>query len=332
MELLDRYLHAVKFWLPRKHQEDIVAELREDIQSQIEEREAALGRPLDEPEVASMLKQSGHPMLVAGRYRSPGPVIGPALLPAYWFVLKLVLLWILAPLLGLILLGSIAAHGFTISGAGAAQIILAFWSGTFTAIGAITVVFAAIEKYQNGAKSLEKWDPRKLPRVRPGLTAQPTPRWNSIAELVFGGIFTVAYIQLFRTTFDFGEARITLAPIWRDLYWPFLALLLCGLVVALISLLRPSWVWLRSAARLTINAATLVLAGLLFRAGTWVDVAIPSLPADRVEVVARVFNLTVFGTLAIIAIVTVVDSIQEARRIALARRTRPQLATHAAGT
>ena len=93
-------------------------------------------------------------------------------------MLKLALLWILAPLFVLTLLGLIAAHDFTISGAGVAQIIWIFWSGTFTAIGIITVVFAAIEKYHNGAKSLEKWDPRKLPRVRPGLTAQPTPRWS----------------------------------------------------------------------------------------------------------------------------------------------------------
>lgn len=332
MELLDRYLHAVKFWLPRKQQEDIVAELREDIQSQIEEKEAALGRMLDEAEVACILKQSGHPVLVAGRYRSAGPVIGPALLPAYWFVLKLVLGWILAPLFVLTLLGSIAAHGFTISGASLAQIVWVFWTGAFTAIGGITVIFAAIEKYDHATKSLENWDPRKLPRVRPGLTAQPTPRWNSIAELVFGGIFTVVYVQWFRTTFDLDGVRITLAPIWSDLYWPFLLVMLCGLIVAFISLLRPSWVRLRSIARLAIHAATLMLAGLLLSTGNWVALAIPNLETSRIAEVERIVNVSILGTLVIIVIVTIFSVIQEVRRIVLAGRMRPHLSTPVAGT
>ena len=34
MELLNRYLHAVRFWLPKPQQEDIVAELGEDGQDE----------------------------------------------------------------------------------------------------------------------------------------------------------------------------------------------------------------------------------------------------------------------------------------------------------
>jgi hypothetical protein len=43
MELLDRYLQAVKFWLPAEQQDDIAAELGEDIRSQIEDRKEQLG-------------------------------------------------------------------------------------------------------------------------------------------------------------------------------------------------------------------------------------------------------------------------------------------------
>ena len=45
MELLDRYLQAVRFWLPKAQQNDIIAELGDDIRSQIEDKESALGRP-----------------------------------------------------------------------------------------------------------------------------------------------------------------------------------------------------------------------------------------------------------------------------------------------
>ena len=42
MDLIERYLHAVKTHLPPAQQDDVVAELREDLQSRIEEREAEL--------------------------------------------------------------------------------------------------------------------------------------------------------------------------------------------------------------------------------------------------------------------------------------------------
>ena len=70
MDMLDRYLQAVKFFLPGKQQDDIVRELSENLIARMEDREEELGRPLDEAEQAAILREHGHPMLVAGRYRS----------------------------------------------------------------------------------------------------------------------------------------------------------------------------------------------------------------------------------------------------------------------
>src|SRR5271165_3173690 len=67
-DLIDRYLQAVKFWLPKAQQQDILAELSEDLHSQIEEREAALGHPLDEADLAAVLKRRGSPMRVASGF------------------------------------------------------------------------------------------------------------------------------------------------------------------------------------------------------------------------------------------------------------------------
>src|SRR2546427_8606283 len=94
-ELVERYLQAVRFWLPKAQQEDILAELSEDLRSQIEEKETELGRPLDEAEMAAILKRCGSPIVVASRFQSQQYLIGPALFPVYKFVLKMVLLWIL---------------------------------------------------------------------------------------------------------------------------------------------------------------------------------------------------------------------------------------------
>ena len=98
IDLIDRYLQAVRFWLPKTNrQEDLLAELGEDLRSQFEDKEAELGHPLDKAEMSAILKRCGSPMMVAGRLGPQRHLIGPALFPIYEFVLKMVLLWILVP-------------------------------------------------------------------------------------------------------------------------------------------------------------------------------------------------------------------------------------------
>ena len=144
MELLDRYLHAVRFWLPRKQQDDIIAELGDDLRSQIEEREASLGHPLNEDELAALLQKAGYPLRVAGRYLPQQSLIGPALFPLYTFVLKAVsvgylLPWILVWIGMMVFMPSYrASHsGMALLGTWAS-----FWSLALMLMGAITAVFA----------------------------------------------------------------------------------------------------------------------------------------------------------------------------------------------
>ena len=60
MELIDRYFQAVRFWLPKNQKQDIIAELSEDIRSQVEDREPELGRKLNGP-ITWELPQFGMP-------------------------------------------------------------------------------------------------------------------------------------------------------------------------------------------------------------------------------------------------------------------------------
>jgi hypothetical protein len=76
-ELLDRYLQAVRFWLPKSpRHEDVLAELGEDLRSQIEEKETELGCSLSAQETAAILKGCGSPMMVAGRLGPRRHLIG----------------------------------------------------------------------------------------------------------------------------------------------------------------------------------------------------------------------------------------------------------------
>jgi hypothetical protein len=97
IDMLNRYLHAVGFWLPRHQKEDILAELAEDLHSQIDDREAELGRPLEETDIVPILKQRGRPVFVAGKFLPQQRLIGPVLYPIYILVLKIVALFYLLP-------------------------------------------------------------------------------------------------------------------------------------------------------------------------------------------------------------------------------------------
>ncbi len=55
MELLDRYLTAVQRFLPRAQQNDIIAELAENLQSQMDDEAERLGRPLTPAEQEAIL-------------------------------------------------------------------------------------------------------------------------------------------------------------------------------------------------------------------------------------------------------------------------------------
>src|SRR5215472_14792355 len=96
MELLDRYLQAVREYLIGNRRDDIVKELGGNILSQMEDKAGELGRPLNEIEQAAILKQYGHPLVAAARYRRLPlqQLIGPALFPLYWYALQAVVAFV----------------------------------------------------------------------------------------------------------------------------------------------------------------------------------------------------------------------------------------------
>lgn len=191
MELLDRYLQAVRFWLTRAQQNDIIEELGDDLRSQIEDREAALGRPVNEDEMAAILQQMGHPMRVAARYQPQQSLIGPTLFPLYKFVLKIVTLGYLVPwlLVWIALTIFMPSHRADTPLLTAIAGWSAMWRNVFFIFGLITLLFAVLERVQASVPILFKWDPRKLPRV-----VQRKQQRVSRVESVFGLVFSIIFV------------------------------------------------------------------------------------------------------------------------------------------
>jgi hypothetical protein len=314
MELVDRYLYEVRRGLPKGQQDDIIAELAEDLRSEMEDLEKGLGGPVNEAEVVEILKQRGHPAIVAGRYLPQRCVIGPALYPVYVLVLRIVIA-VLVPVFALIV-GPIAVATAAQPGYAVVQSMWDLAMAVVFAIGVVTLVFAIMERYPVDTRPFEKWDPRNLPRVpKTPSDSRPTPRATAIAELAASLVFGSLFVAWFRTSFDFGGVHITLAPVWRSLYWPFLLVILGGVPKGWVGLVWPERTRLHLGIRVAINAVTVIVAGILLNAGTWVDITAPGYQSADIVAAVRWTNLGIKIFLVMTAVIAAGDAIPEARRV-----------------
>jgi hypothetical protein len=257
-ELLQRYLQAVRFWLPKAQQEDILAELSEDLRSQIDDKETEVGHPLDEAELGAILKKCGNPMRVASRFQSGQYLIGPTWFPIYRFVLKLVLLWILIPVF-VVIVGPAIVLSSPNRVASIIQIFANLWTAEILAGGVITLVFAILERVQVKCDVADKWDPRSLP---PLAKEQVQSGTKSICEIAFGilGLMWLLLVPQYPVlAFGPAAAFLKVGPVWQQFYIPMILLSLFGLAHQIIGLARPQWTWLPPAGRLLTTALTLIV-------------------------------------------------------------------------
>lgn len=333
MELLDRYLQAVRTYLLRNRRDDIVKELGGNILSQMEDRESQLGRPLNEAEQAEILKQHGHPLVAAARYRRlpMQHLIGPSLFPLYWYMIEavvvmvaafhIVLAVVLAIVNGSALQGMVAAWG-------------SFWLWLLVAVGALTICFGLIEYFGGGKIPFtETFDPLELPEIKKSVP----PRGNALAELVMGSLFLIAWpIFLHSATPSFARSSpIRLAPVWWHFEVPMLLVVALGTAGALAALLRPQLPNLRTAFRLASDLAGIVTFYFFLFAGEFIlanaDAAArlsnPVQIGNRVFTAGQVANFAVALGPLIALIFFFVDVLVEATRLFLARR-QPAIITH----
>lgn len=167
MELLERYLKAVGEHLPARGREDMLRELRANLQAEIEGREEELGRALDGTEIAKVLEAHGMPVLVAARYGQQQFLIGPGLFPFYWYTLKksfpLVIL-AYAAVQGITTI--LAADSATQLGQRIGSAVAHFPAVAFTFWAIMTLGFAVFEYVQGRyipKLTLPRWSANDLP-------------------------------------------------------------------------------------------------------------------------------------------------------------------------
>jgi hypothetical protein len=315
MELLDRYLHAVKFWLPKAQQEDIIKELSDNILSQMEDKESELGRPLTEAEQSTILKHHGHPMMAASRYWPRQHLIGPAVFPVYWFVLKVsvVLAVVMSLASGLAVLTS-AKPAQEMAGALLSKVFLDVPGVAVITFAWVTAVFAALDYGQSKLHRLDKWDPTSLPRIDKRKSAK-TPV-KPICELIASAVFVLWWLAVPQFPFlVFGPAHsfLRLSPALESFHVTILLLLLVPVALHIVAVLRPSPDWLLPLTALISRIVTLTIIGVLLKAGSLVIVTADA--PSHLSVIAAGVNVYLSLTLSVASVIVALQILMTVVRL-----------------
>lgn len=266
MDILASYLRAVKRCLPRAQSDDIIKELSDDLRSQLEEKQAALGRPLSSEEVMAFFKQHGDPMTVARRYRQDHrslslgwELIGPELFPMYLILLSfnLALTVTAVVVVSLILHAPINLNAFIVP--------------VLAQITCLTVVFTILNLIRRKYPQPWYYPPAELAPML------PVSRWYSLVGLIMWAAVAIWWLALPHfpeLILGSGAAHLKLASAWHRFYTPMLLLLLASISQRVVSLFRPTWTWVVPVVRMLINSAAVpILCVLMYKSPTLVVLA-----------------------------------------------------------
>ena len=314
MELLDRYLAAVRRNLPADEAADITEELRDILLVRAEEREAASG----DANWPQLLKEFGHPLVVAARYRKHQWLIGPELYPFYVHFMKVVALLVFA--VTVVVATVKAAFGGGDIEALVAGLLGSLWWAAVASVGSVTILFALIERYGGAERHLRHWNPNQLPDVS---AKQPGP-WESAFEVGLSVLFLLWWVDLIRLPDFAGSSfRMEPAPIWHELFWPILALAAARLAYNLLVWLRPRWRLGRALLGVATAVGGILILVAVYRAGHWVTVVPTGIDADGAAGLQASLHLALRIAIVAVGVIWAFGIIGELWRFASRARSTP---------
>lgn len=193
-DLIERYVHEVGRYVPQKEREEIMAELRSQIQDQLDDRFG--GEPAAD-DVADVLRELGDPRRMAASYGGEQYLIGPELYPLMMSVLRRG--WAVVP--PIVILVNVIVALFGGDGVEFARLTVRIILNVMQALWIFsTVVVAIFAMLQHSGEDIDEitgrgkvFDPFALPEV-------DDPAGIDKAEAIFGaafGTFAVAVLLYF---------------------------------------------------------------------------------------------------------------------------------------
>jgi hypothetical protein len=341
-QILEKYLNSVRSCLPEAQRDDIVRELSENLHAQVEDKENELGRPLRDVEVEEILKEHGHPMVVASRYRQDkrsvafGPeLIGPEVFPFYVRVLKFnlgisaVVLFIVAVAL------AFGGHAMT-----AGNLVPAIFFQVTIQFAIVTLIFAVADRHfkknpesWNYSDAKHPWHPAfsfdDWSKAKAKSDTGRVSRLDSVAQIVALGVALVWLRVAAGAPFlIFGPAAAFLrpAPVWHQFYWPVVAIACLGILQGFINLIWPDWLRVMVAYRALTAIAWLVILYFVLKAGPLVVLTPDASQAEGFRKTAEILNqIGIYAaiTFALIALYNFFRHLRRLMRLSAAPKADP---------
>jgi hypothetical protein len=315
MDLIDRYLAAIARRLPAAKADDIVAEIRDDLLTRQEVREDALGRPLDRKEVAALIKDMGHPLLIASRYRPQQYLVGPDAFPFFVATLRIVAMFLAIAFA--VTAASSVVFGHADIGHAITHAVSNLLSSAMLVFGTVVAIFYALERAGFPADHLAKWRPQDLPEVK---DKQPSA-WGSAFEVAVGVYAILWWCGVVPLPYYSNVKGLTLTPdpFWATIWWPVLALMVARLVYNIVQWLRPRWKAVRAVLSVATAAGGLGLLGVIYQAGHWLSASGSAVPADQLADVDRAVNLGIHWAIVVVGAIWVIQCLKELWDLATSR-------------
>lgn len=328
MTLVDRYLNAVRFFLPRRQQDDIVRELQENLASQIEDRTQALDRDLTENEIADILRRHGHPAFVAARFAPRQQLIGPVFFPIYVLALKIglavaLIVTVVSAVIGAALRGGSIPH--MIDG------LLTYPNRALIVFAWTTIGFAIVDALGVQSKVAPDWDPRKLPDWMTGGRRQQRPprlhdRVHATVEVLLGvavlGWLLVVPKAPWLAMGPLADA-LAFAPVWQTWYIPMVLVAAANVAVDAYALFQRARTARLIVTKLMLLGCQGAVALAILSARVWV-VARPAIQSDHLSIdqlpeLVRFVNIGVGIGFAVVIVVTVIEMGKQFYRLRASR-------------
>lgn len=332
MELLDRYLEAVRKQLPWERQDDIIAELRANLEAQLEDRQEELGHNLTPEEAKAWVGQLPAPAIMAGRYRRQQYLIGPGLFPIYSLILRIVTFWVFIVTI-IVNTVRLFTQPWSASAVPGAIVNVVFVVLLNAAI--ITVIFAVLEYaalhhpewVPQIAPYVSKWDLNALPPIGPVKGGRRKTFAHAIADLV-GHVVLLCWLLLLPKypvlilgpgAFVVNALPFALAPICVDFYWAVVALNVLQIVWKAVDLGTGAWRGEQRIKHFAIKLMGMIplIIALMAPGKTWIVLKDPA--ADFVKYGAQLaqINEAIFVGLRIVLAIAVITFVIDMVKLVL---------------
>lgn len=214
-DLIERYVHQVGRHVPQKERAEITAELRSQIQDQLDDRYE--GAPTAD-NIADVLRELGDPRAMALSYGGAQYLIGPELYSVMMSVLQRG--WIIVPVV--VALVNLVIGLFSADGSNFVSLLVRLILNVLQSLWIFTaIVVALFAILQHSGEDLDEitgrgkpFDPKDLPEVD---DPAGIDKVDTIASAVFGGIgiaFLAYFLRMGGITLFFlgGSTEVVPAP------------------------------------------------------------------------------------------------------------------------